>query len=453
MISLYELEEKYKDTLESIEEWVYLRIALGHQLKNNDKNQISKQTSKFNKLLKNIKILKNIFYGFRNWFRKYDYICFSDSAERRLINGIYKDKIMDDVIDRLNNVLLVELPNSQHYKNIYTKFKVSQSLLNMVIFIYKKISSHNEVKNKDIDNILIKEDIDFVYKNIIVNTQFEIKIYKMLFSMYKPKVIFINCAYCRCGVVKAARNAGIDVIELQHGVITKAHYGYISSIKLNNSYLPTKLLSFGFNEYTMKNLLIKKVIPIGSYYLNYLENNFIIDRELLSKISSYKYIVGVSLQDADWEFDGMLSFIKNVALKDKNILYIIIPRKRRDGIKLFDNIMLYDKLDCYNLILHCNIHVTLYSSCVLEAPTLGIPNIMIDINKFATKYYNDILDKYHTKIVDSEDSFIIAIPEMADLDKNTIKLKNDKVFVTDYERRINNFIKLIFNKKEAKCKK
>jgi hypothetical protein len=443
-MSIFELEEKYKNILENIEEWVYLRVALGHKLKNCNEKVVLKENknSKLKKLLNNFKKLKNIFYGFKNWFGKYDYICFSDSGERKVIDNIYKDKISDDIIDRMNsNILLIELPNSTHYKNTYTKHIVSQSLLDIITFIYKKIFLKFNIENKDIDNILIKEEISFDYKNIIRKIKAEIKIYKILFSVYKPKAIFINCAYCRFGVVKAARDEGIDVIELQHGVITNSHYGYVSNIKVDNNYLPTKLLSFGLNEINMENLLIKEIIPIGSYYLNYLKVNFKPDKKLKSKIDNYKYVIGVSLQDQDWEYNGVLSFINNVASKNKEILYIIIPRKRRDGIMKSENIIVYEKLNCYDIILHCNIHVTLYSSCALEAPTLGIPNILININNFASLYYDKILDKYHTKMVDNEESFLAAISDMANLDKETIKLKNNKVFVSDYEKRINNFIK------------
>lgn len=441
MISLYELEEKYKDTLESIEEWVYLRVALGHQLKHNDKNQISEQSYKFQKLLNKIEKLKNIFYGLQNWFRKYDYICFSDSSERRLIDGIYKDKIMDDIIDRLSSKsLLIELPNQDHYKNVYTKYITSQSPLDLIIFILKKLFSFTAFSNENINNFLRKEDIEFDYRKIISLVKIETKLYKLLFFIYKPKAIFINCAYCRFGVVKAAKDLGIKVIEVQHGVITNVHFGYISTIRLNNSFLPKKLLSFGENEYKIKNLLIKKVIPIGSYYLEYLSKNFKPDKELLSKINNYKYVIGISLQDADWEYYGMLDFIEKVAKKDKDILYILIPRRRKDSIKLSDNVILYDKIDCYNIILHCHIHATLYSSCVLEAPTLGIPNILVDIDSFATKYYKNVLDNYHTKIIKNENDFIELIPKMVNLDQKIIKEKNKNIFVTNYEKRINDFI-------------
>ncbi len=442
MISLYELEEKYKDILESIEEWVYLRVALGHQLKNPNTTQIYKKTDRCTILKKRIEKVKNIFYGFKNWFGQYDYICFSDSSERRLIENRYKDKIIDDIIERLNrNALLIELPNPSHYKNIYTKNIVSQSFLDMLTFIYRKVLLSSVVSNKNLDEILSRTNIDFDYRSIIKNTLLEIKIYTILFSIYKPKAIFINCAYCRFGVVKAAKNLNIDVIELQHGVITEVHFGYISNIKLNDSYIPNRLLSFGNNEYNIKNLVIKNVIPIGSYYLDFLKSNFKQNKELEIIVKNYKYAVGVSMQDADWEYKGMLDFIEKVAKKDKDILYVIIPRKRTDNVKLSKNIILFNSLDCYNIILHCNIHVTLYSSCVLEAPTLGIPNIMININDFANKYYKHILDQYHTKIVNNEDELIKAILEMSRLNKKQIQLKNEDIFVSNYSNRIDSFIK------------
>ena len=440
MISLYELEEKYRDILEDIEEWAYLRVALGHQLKNPNTGQISKRVDKRTIFKKRVEKLKNIFYGFKNLFRRYNYLCFSDSSERRLIEGVYKDKIMDDIIDRLDNALLIELPNSNHYKNIFTKNILSQSFLDFFVFIDKKISSNNIAFNKNLDEIFSKNSMDFDYKSIIRSVQVERKIYSILFSIYKPKAIFINCAYCRFGVVRAAKDLNIDVIELQHGVITKVHYGYSSNIKIDANYLPNKLLSFGYNECNIENILIKKVIPIGSYYLDYLQNNFKPNKEFKDIIKNYKYSVGISLQDADWEYKGMLKFIEMVAQKDKDILYILIPRKRTDDIKLSKNIIKFDSLDCYNIILHCNIHVTLYSSCVLEAPTLGIPNIMIDLNSFASKYYKHILNQYHTKIVNNEDEFLRAIESISQLDKKIIQLRNNNIFIDNYKEKISSFI-------------
>jgi hypothetical protein len=441
--SIFNFEQKYKDILENIEDWVYLRIAVGNELKNSyNKQIISNKNYKIKRILKKFKRFKNIFYGFKNWFKKYDHIFFSDSSERRFIDNSYKDKISDDIIDRLDNCLLIELPNPNHYKNVYTKYIVSQSLLDFLIFIFSSfLKLFISIENKQLENIFKKEKISINYKKITLKIKTETGFYKLLFLIYKPKAIFINCAYCRFGVVKAAKDLGIKVIELQHGVINKAHYGYVSDIKLNKNYIPDILLSFGLYEITIKNLLIEKVVPIGSYYLNYLKNNFKTDKTLNSIIKRYKYSVGISLQDQDWEYNGMLSFIKNLSSKNLDVLYILIPRHRKDKLPLSKNIILCDRLDCYNIIMHCNVHMSLYSSCALEAPSLGVPNILININNFAKLYYNEMLDKYHTKIVSSAEEVLKYLPKITSLEKEKIILKNEKIFVSNYEERINDFIK------------
>jgi hypothetical protein len=445
MKNVFKLEEKYKNILENIEEWVYLRVVLGHKLKNYNEKVVLKENkiSKFKKNLKKIKKLKNIFYGFKNWFRNYDYIFMSDSSQRKVINNLYKDKLMDDIIDKIGGKsLLIELPNPNHYKNVHTRYIVSQSLLDFLIFIYSSfLKLFISVENKQLDNIFKREKININYKKLILKRRVESKLYKLFFSIYKPKAIFIICGYCRFGAVKVAKDLGIKVIELQHGVINEVHYGYVSSIRLNKNYIPDILLSFGLYETTIKNLLIKKIIPIGSYYLNYLKNNFKTDKTLNSIIQRYKYSVGISLQDQDWEYNGMLSFIKNLSSKNLDVLYILIPRHRKDKLPLSENIILYDRLDCYNIIMHCNVHMSLYSSCALEAPSLGVPNILININNFAKLYYNKMLDKYHTKIVISPKDVLKYLPKITSLEKEKIILKNEKIFVSNYEERINVFIK------------
>src|SRR6267142_6687535 len=54
--------------------------------------------------LRIIELLAQFLYGFTSYFRKYDYLCFSDSSERKLINGRWVDKSVD--------YILVKLPRS-----------------------------------------------------------------------------------------------------------------------------------------------------------------------------------------------------------------------------------------------------------------------------------------------------------------------------------------------------
>ena len=115
-MNIFKFENKYKDILENIEEWAYLRIDVANYLRDKNNNDIIKRESA-KKFISKLQKIRTIFYGFNNWFKKYDGLVFSDSAERRILDGKYIDKISDDIIDRLkpNKNLMIELPNPKHY--------------------------------------------------------------------------------------------------------------------------------------------------------------------------------------------------------------------------------------------------------------------------------------------------------------------------------------------------
>ena len=66
-------------------------------------------------------------------------------------------------------------------------------------------------------------------------------------------MIFVVVAYENQAIVKAAKDLGIEVIELQHGTISPYHLGYSypeNTMRINNEireieYFPDKILSFG----------------------------------------------------------------------------------------------------------------------------------------------------------------------------------------------------------------
>ena len=89
--------------------------------------------------------------------------------------------------------------------------------------------------------------------------------------------------------------------------------------------------------------------------------------------------------------------------------------------------------------MHCDLHMTLYSSCALEAPSLGIPNILVDIHNMASKYYNSLLSEYHTKIIKAEDEFYEAMEELIKLQAINVKINNSSIFISNYNKRVKKY--------------
>ena len=298
---------------------------------------------------------------------------------------------------------------------------------------------------------MLKEKINFNYKNLIKEHNSYYYSYLLLFKFYKPKLIFVNCFYCRLGLVSAAKKLNIKVIDIQHGVVNSAHYAYSSNIKIEKYSYPDTLFAFGENELYQKNKIIEEVIPIGSFYLEYVRYNFQKDMQLTEIVQKYKVAISISMQDAEqWEKDLMLEFIQKMSVKNQDILYIIVPRNDKNlNIKNYNNIIMYNKLDCYNIVMHTNIHMTLYSTCALEVLSFGIPNILVDIKGFATLYYQDMLENQYTRIVNTVEEAFDAIDSLAKVDRQKI-IEQNRVFKADYNNNIKNYF---LNKEDKRqCK-
>ena len=447
-MNLLDFEKQHKDILETIEEWNYLRIKVGFFLKNKDQNRKKIQRRNLFTIIRfSMKSLRYAFYKFSNWFGKYEYIFFSDSSERRLINHKYFDKLSDDIIYKLGkNTLLIENPTAGHYSNSYTENIVSLNILKAFIAILSivNITVSNE-SIKRLQKILNKNNINIDPMKEIKKFKISYYVYKVLFKIYKPKVVFVNCAYCMQSMIKAANDLHINTIEIQHGVISNMHFGYVSCLKINNSYYAQQLLSFGEQEKKLANMIIPSITPIGNFYLEYISKNFVYNEQLRKYILPYRISIGVSMQDQEWERKLLFDFIRDYSEKYSDTLFILIPRKKKSFPPFPKNVMVFDQIDCYETIMHCDIHMTLYSSCALEAPSLGIPNILLNKKNMAQDYYEDLLDSYHTRFVNTIEESRKYIKELLILNKHNIVKKNNNVFYEEYSENILTFLQDIKN--------
>jgi len=444
MNKLCEFEKKYEHIVKNIEEWNFIRNKIREVFIDNSLNDNGKKIKR--NIKKILRVLRNVFFGFFNWFGKYDYLFFSYSSERKIINNEYVDKLSDPIVELVGKSLVIELPNPIHFNNNKSKYIVSESL---IYFISAIIKLFIFVKSTDdlyrLEAVLKKENIIFSTRNLIKRFKSLYIVYYILLKIYKPKAVFVVCYYCRQPLIKAAKDLNIKVIELQHGIIGKSHCAYNSLIELNDKYIPDYLFSYGKTETTIPTFLIKNVVPIGSFYLEYVKTSFKEDRELKNIISNYDTIVGVTLQDVKWIKKRLLNFLSKVSLWEKNILYILIPRYEDVKINFEKNVIVWKKTDCYNTIMHCDIHMTVYSTCALEVPTLGIPNILLNINDFSSSI-SKMLNNYHTKIISediSKNDFLATIRNLKRLSNEIIIEKNSNIFVPNYHKNLIKALKVV----------
>lgn len=416
-------------------------------LKDKGKISLEKIKIKFQKL-------SNFFYGIKNYFRRYDYIFFSNSANRKKIDGKFFDKSFDPIINSIGkeNCLLIESIYTPHCpkKSVFTKYIASETIFMLLTHILrfftirkKNIKGLNELDNllKELkySNFKIKKEIGLFYSSYLI--------YKLYFKIVKPKTIFVNNGYGICPIIKAAKEVQIKVIEAQHGMIGMNHYGYQLPVKLDSSFFPDYFLSYGDMEkkelrssFYIKN---ENVIPIGSYVIDYYSKKGP-TKTLQESLNKYPRSIVISGQETI-EIE-IIDMIIKTANQIKDCLFIYAPRIKNKEyftktFSLPDNIEIFNDLSFYDLISFVNFHITGYSSCAIESLSFGIPNIFLNINQLSEFYFKEILpDNHINKYVNSHTELIKFMKEGIPAKKDEILAESHKFFRPRYKENLDTIL-------------
>lgn len=399
--------------------------------------------------------LYEIFYGAKNWFRKYDYVVLGSSNTRRIVNGKHFNIFIDGIMDEVgqDKSLFIEDPAPHHFsrRNTYSKNIVSSFGITLAASICQYIISrttHNET-NQTLKNINERYGIKAPPTKIFENYKIKHWLYTKIFKRIKPRFIFLTCFYGREAAIKAAHDLNICVIEIQHGVIGKAHPSYNIFTKLDKSYFPDYLLVYGKKElstFAGSNFIDQShVFPIGSYYIDHINNNYKTDEDVFERLKLYEYKAGVTLQLG--VENSLIEFITYTAKLDPHICYILIPRRDDDYIKNYtfpENVLYFKQHNFYELMRYVDFHSTIYSSCAIEAPSLGVQNILLNINNYSIKYLGMILnDDRITRFVETPEEYVQTIRTLPKLAKNMIRQLNNDNILDNYKHNLHSVLKLL----------
>ena len=248
------------------------------------------------------------------------------------------------------------------------------------------------------DAMKIMEDtgLNFNYQALIRTYLAQYRSMRWLLGIKIPKVACFVYAASSMGFIKALKEKGVPVVEIQHGIINASHTAYNYPKDFGNRLTPDYLFTYGTKEHEIfgkNNHFISSdaVFAVGYYYLDEIcKNRPNTDfNSLLYK--KYKKIVVCSLQDPFEEY--MFPFLEQVALLDTSICYLLIPRnahKSYESFSLEDNLFIVKDLNIYECLQFADFHVTINSSCAIESLFFGVPNILFDYEGWACSYFQNI---------------------------------------------------------------
>jgi hypothetical protein len=151
--------------------------------------------------------------------------------------------------------------------------------------------------------------------------------------------------------------------------------------------------------------------------------------------------VAVTLQKTVTE--ETMAFITEAARLNGKILYLIIPRQEMSPEKaLPSNLRVITDPNFYELMKYVDVHVTAYSSCAIEAPSMGVRNLLINIGGYAKSYYGHILrDETVTKYMDTPNELVDEILRLPPVDKKGIIEANSALIAPRYRENLEKYLR------------
>jgi hypothetical protein len=386
--------------------WKLIRIEiLDSLIIANDSNNISHSKKKNYYLF--FKILLGSFKRFSKVKKQnFDRLVIANGRYVKSSNGKFIDHIMQDAHNSPKSKLILYLPtingdyplietNDNPLVNLNNYFDIVSSMLinklSKLIMIRNELFSElQKILDSEFDNQI---NISYLINSRVLLFLFMKYRFKKILKKYKPKEVYLGCAYGKEHIISASIDEGVSVIEMQHGIIHKNHFGYHYPFSLPIPYTPHEILVYGNYWLSACNYPVNTKIRIQSFSYN---RNRIDD------------VIRTREDELDFMYDVLLIIYENTPLKiikkiveshslRKFVLKLHpVTKGYIDGIfykdiKLTNLIVYYDEYDIYSLFMKSKVAVFDHMTTVIyESLSCGVPSFYV----YSSNLYNQFDEKF-----------------------------------------------------------
>lgn len=435
------IEQKY-DVMsikwKGVSVWPFLRLYLKESITTQRENKASASNIRL--------VLKSLFsYNPFRALKRHDIWSFTACDRRKQIGGKRIHRISGAFASEGMNCLMIEKPlkGLGHYarKEIEEKDIVSEAWLLMSFHIIEFVSRHFALKldNEDLLKSILKEnDLVFNYHRCVHMLNAQRKAMRLMLTLApKPKVAVMECPYDKMGYMWAFHDAGVKVVEMQHGSLNGNHIAY-NGKAYETSMNPNCICVFGEDEYNYfvneEPQYAPEVRMTGLYMLER-ANQYFVEDIFEKDRKNYKAIIVVAGQPVYEE--KMSGFIDLVAMDNKELLFIYIPRQNRDDLRFeSDNVRLVNGVNIYEYLKWADLHMTITSTTGLESQYFRTPTIFYDDRKISSRYFHGVLSESNgVQYVETPQQFKEAFNNLFEHG-----FSYREIFAHDHVKRIKNVI-------------
>ncbi|ENH98103.1 sialyltransferase [Gracilibacillus halophilus YIM-C55.5] len=430
---IWHLEDKYKlfdIQINGVKLWELIRLPVLNEITRQREIFGQAHTTK-NSLSSKFKALPTFIYNSltKNPFfsnREVDVIIFDHERKVRVDNkyiDIYTDPIIKklssdkyEVIeeDYLKKHWTSRKDSFRNYNDFYFFYTFKDRMLLRVKFTEEEIFKITKLQKIINNHFSVNLDLFNQSKKAIKEFKLKYRYHYNLLKIRKPKEIFLVVSYTRQGLVKAAKDLGILVNEIQHGIISPYHLGYNYPGSKNQEYFPDVLYLFGEYWKEASNFPIKKdrlkVLGFPFLYNNIIKKKKLMEHKKQQILFISQGTIGNKL--------STIALETAIAMSDYKIVYKLHPGEFERWKTTYPDLVRANKLENFQVVdsnerdLHTYLaeskfQVGVYSTAIYEGLALKCNTIILKIPGYY--YMEELIKQGFVYLVEDSDGLMNVI--------------------------------------------
>ena len=242
--------------------------------------------------------------------------------------------------------------------------------------------------------------------------------WESVFYKTKCKEMYIVCSYGKEGIISAAQESGVRVVEIQHGMISRYHAGYSFGMK-NIPYFPDFLYLFGKKWYGPHiPVNIDKIRWYGYPQLNQNVQPYI-GREKEKKV----------LFISQWTLNARMVHYADMLSKEvgREIIFKFHPRDSDETMDTYkkkypDIKFIKNEYSLHDLLSKCEYIIGVFSTAIFEAAALDCKIILL--NEPGVESLEDFITDFSLPVVSDSSELIHIIKRNGGIAIRKDKLNN-----------------------------
>lgn len=348
---------------------------------------------------------------------------YTDDVVNSLLQNNDPIRIINDGFDNnryVNRADLEESTSSFYYDYI---LKAVLKCICSRVFFEELVSFERDVYK----SFGVSLSLNKMARNYLANFYLDYFKYSKIFSLSKPKILVLVCSYGKEGIIQAARNNNIYVIERQHGYMGERHLAYSFNPKHNVRHFPDEIHFFGsYWQHTTHLPPCRSLISGLSSFSETLKSTLKSSRNqktkviIISQLSVSSRLFHYTIKLAQKNQNE--TFIYKLHPKEKYLFDLYTNKLIQASIS---NIELICEGDTFHLISQASHIVAVTSTSIFEA--LYQKKLVILINFKGLRMVQDLHEKKLLFLFTPSE-----VPLISELDRSFIQEADSDAFYCNY---------------------